>query len=350
MSRRAGVPVCVEDSVRTRVLTALPDDADGVILTSPGAVSWYLGGARTTVPLGGASVAAVLITRDGEQVRCHVMEAERLRTEDGIEGVVEVDWTLPLVPAEWRDDPRIRSEDELDLPLRAARASLTDVEIARYRALGADVAQLVTAVSAGLRPDDRERSVAGELAARIYSAGAEPVVLLVAGADRKALRHPVPTGAMLGDSAMLVVGARRHGLIVNLTRSVRFSGSAPAGERRLLDVEADIFSATTPGMPLADVFAILQRSYRARGFNADEWRNHHQGGPTGYFGRDPKVAAGTLGRVAERQAFAWNPSAPGIKVEDTVLATADGIELFTHDSAWPTVEVAGRNRPVPLQL
>ncbi|TXN31575.1 peptidase M24 [Lacisediminihabitans profunda] len=319
------------------------------MLETPAVVSWYLGGARTSVPLGGASVVAVLVGRDGDEVRCHVMEAERLIAEEGITDATAVDWMQPLVPEEWRRNPRIRSEEQLESELRIVRSSLTEIEADRYRTLGAEVAAALTTVAAATRPGDTERSVAGDLADNLFSLGAEPVVLLVAGASRVGYRHPLPTAAALGERAMLVVGARRHGLIVNLTRWVQFSGSEHPGESGIRTVEADVLDATVPGAAIADVFAVLLASYAANGF-PDEWRHHHQGGPTGYLGRDPKVTLSTTGVIAERQAFAWNPSAQGVKVEDTVLATSAGIELLTRDPAWPTVEVAGRPRPLTMHL
>ena len=335
---------------RERVLAVLPADVDGVVLESAGAVSWYLGGARVSVPLGGPSTVAVLVARDGDEVRCHVMEADRLRDEEGVTGAVAVDWAEHLVPDDWRRNPRLRSEHDLEVALRAARAPLTETEVLRYRALGAEAAGAVTAVARELRPDSTERTVAGDLAASLYALGAEPVVLLVAGAHRLGYRHPLPTSAPLGERAMLVVGARRHGLIVNLTRWVRFGGAEHPGETGIRRVEADVLAATVPGTPLATAFATLQRAYPAHGFDRDEWRRHHQGGPTGYVGRDPKTTPETAGVVAERHAFAWNPSAPGLKVEDTVIAASTGLELLTHDPAWPAVDVDGRPRPLTLQL
>ena len=50
--------------------------------------------------------------------------------------------------------------------------------------------------------------------------------------------------------------------------------------------------------------------------------------------------------VVPGHAFAWNPSAPGAKVEDTVLVTEAGVEVLTVDPAWPAVEFAGVRRPV----
>ncbi len=48
---------------------------------------------------------------------------------------------------------------------------------------------------------------------------------------------------------------------------------------------------------------------------------------------------------SEHHAFAWNPSAPGVKVEDTVLTTSAGIEVLTVDPRWPTVRVGALDRP-----
>ena len=54
---------------------------------------------------------------------------------------------------------------------------------------------------------------------------------------------------------------------------------------------------------------------------------------------------GTDHIVKDRQAFAWNPSGGGFKVEDTVLATDAGLEILSPDPEWPAIAVGGRQRP-----
>jgi Xaa-Pro dipeptidase len=174
-------------------------------------------------------------------------------------------------------------------------------------------------------------------------------VMLVAGEARLPLhRHPLPTAAPLGARTMLVVCGRRHGLVCAVTRMRAFtplSTSERTTYAGLLAVEAAYLDATRPGARIGDIVVAGAAAYAEHGFPADEWHAHHQGGPTGYTTRDYLASPATdLGAVA-RQAFAWNPSGGGFKVEDTVLATADGVEVLSPDADWPCVTVAGRQRP-----
>jgi hypothetical protein len=105
---------------------------------------------------------------------------------------------------------------------------------------------------------------------------------------------------------------------------------------------------TRPGQPVRDTFAAGIAAYDEHGFDADEWRKHHQGGPTGYLSRDHLAGPDCTESIEDAQAFAWNPSVPGLKVEDTVLATANGPEVLTVDPAWPGGVVDGRLRPMVL--
>jgi hypothetical protein len=52
--------------------------------------------------------------------------------------------------------------------------------------------------------------------------------------------------------------------------------------------------------------------------------------------------------VVAGQAFAWNPSVAGAKLEDTVIIDGDGIEIVTVDPDWPTIDVRGLPRPLAL--
>ncbi|GAA4188162.1 M24 family metallopeptidase [Microbacterium oryzae] len=323
--------------------------ASAVHLTSGAALAWLLDGARTAVPLGGPPVFSAVVRIDGTvTVTALRNEAERLAEEElaGVD-IEVVDWFAPLAPPR----PGVLDESEVDVELRAARASLLPAELDRYRRLGADAARAMTEVLTAATPDLTEFELAGRLTHALLTRGAEPAVALVAGAARGGVQHPLPTRAPLGDRAMAVATARRDGLHISITRWVRFRGVEPDGAARILEVEADAWAACRPGRPLGDVLSDIARSYPRHGFAEDAWLRHHQGGPTGYAGRDPKATPDAQDRVAPLQAFAWNPWAPGVKTEDTVVRGAgDAVEVLSADSEWPTVEVRGVARPVALDL
>jgi antitoxin VapB len=93
--------------------------------------------------------------------------------------------------------------------------------------------------------------------------------------------------------------------------------------------------------------------YGAEGF-AEEWRLHHQGGLTGYGGREVFATRGEGHRLEPGQALAWNPSITRVKSEDTVVVGEQGVpEILTSTRAWPQVEVelpGGRvSRPALLR-
>lgn len=337
---------------RARVLDLLDRaGADALVLRSHTAVSWYLDGARTHVSLAGDPVAAVVVRPGGDELHVFANEADRLLAEElGADhdlDVVRVPWHDALAPA----PAGAVEESALAEGLRAARATLLPGELGRYRLLCREVAEVLTDAATAADPTMPERRLAARLAGELAARGIDPLVTLVAGRSRLAHRHPLPTGAALGDRAMLVVCGRRHGLVADATRWVRF-GRVDAGEadamRRIVEVEADVLAATRPGATLGDVFDAGAAAYARHGFDAGEWRRHHQGGAAGYAGRDPRAVPGIADLVREGQAFAWNPSAPGAKVEDTVLVAADGIEVLTTDPRWPTAPVAGLHRPLEL--
>ena len=337
---------------------------DSIVLRSHGAVSWYLEGARTHVSFAADPIIAVVVRRDGDEVRVFANEADRMLDEElgpALGGDVR-DLAVTRVP--WHDElapASLAVVDEADAAaeLRAARASLLPAELARYRALCREVAEALTDAATRADPTDTERDVSARLAADLVARGIDPLVTLVAGRSRLGHRHPLPTAASLGDRAMLVVCGRRHGLIANATRWVRWGRDAPGGgatnanadadaERRIHAVEAAFFAGTTVGATIGEAFNAGIAAYAAHGFDPSEWRRHHQGGATGYVGRDPRGTSSVTDVVQRDHAFAWNPSAPGAKVEDTVLVRASGIEVLTLDPRWPTAPTGGLDRPIEL--
>lgn len=323
-------------------------DARAVHLTSSVALSWLLDGARTAVPLGGSPVLSATVTRDGDiTVTALTNEVARLESEE----ISDVAWrVIPWHGSLIDHDDDVASESDLESGLRAARADLLPFETERYRALGSDTARSVSQILHEADPSWTERELAGRLARAAYEIGAEPAVVLTAGESRGSVQHPIPTDAPLGRRAMAVLTTVRGGLHASMTRWVEFAPSAEfaSTEARLREVEADAFDATRPGAQIDDVFSEIRRAYARHGFGEDAWTMHHQGGMTGYAGRDPKAAPGITGRVAASQAFAWNPWVPGAKLEDTVLTASDNSEVLTYDPDWPSTIVRGRERPLPL--
>lgn len=347
---------------RRRVLDILDArEQDSLLLTTHTALTWYLDGSRVHISLAGDPIAAVLVDRDGDHLVTFNNEAGRLAAEELPPGVTlhSVPWYGNLheaAAAVGRSTAAAGTplaEAAVTNELRAARQQLLPAESARYTHLSAELAGIMTDVLSTAGPETTEFELASALAGRVVAAGAEPLVLLCNGSSRSGFRHPLATHAPLGRRAMAVVCARRDGLVANITRWVRFDAGTPEeldAEARIAAVEADIFDATVPGARLDSIFGEIKAAYVRHGFGAEQWEQHHQGGPAGYAGRDPRVTATATDTVVMNQPFTWNPSGPGVKVEDTVQLTQSGLTVLTVDERWPTTTVNGLQRPVTLQL
>ena len=342
---------------------------DGVLLSTPATIAWYLAGARTHVSLAGPPIARVLVHRNGCEIATSISEAARLGAEElsaAPEAALHVlDWHASLDDLQsWYPQAaglKIASEAELEPELQKVRSVLNEAEVDRYRTLCQDTAAIFTDVLATATREETEFELAARLSAAAIAQGGEVLVALVSGESRGLYRHPVPTHAPLGRRAMAVLCVRRHGLIANVTRWVRFGAPLPGeleAEAGILAVEADIIAAFTPGKELKDVLPALVQAYPDHGFDEQEWTRHHQGGIAGYNGRDPRLSPTSAAPVQLGQSFAFNPTAVrdglAYKVEDTLLLTGSAdapvVEVLSIDPRWPSTTVNGLVRPAVLQL
>jgi len=342
----------------------------GALLATHANFAWITGGGRNHVSTATEQgAAAVLVTADASYLLANNIERRRLEEEEttGLSfearefpwwagGIPEA--ALELAPAEQlcADIPLPSVRRLSATELLALRNPLLEPEIARYRRLGEETGIVMTHAAFHCRPGLSEHQLAGMLAGGLSDYGITPAVLLAAVDERVSdRRHPLPTGRRLQRYAMLVVGARRQGLNLSTTRLVHF-GAAPSELRErhaaCARVDAAFLAATTEGAALADIFRAGQAAYAAEGY-PDEWRLHHQGGPTGYAAREFPATPEVEGRVQLHQAFAWNPSITGTKSEDTVLVADGGLEVLSPTPDLPTLEVeaAGRRfmRPAILE-
>ena len=351
-----------EKLARVRLMMAA-NNVTAVHVAGLGNLAWLLCGADLAVALTGAPVAEAVVTQQSATVLASSVETGRLEAEELPDGV-------DLVYTPWYD-PQAREATLRDLlgggkvlsdtPGRGfevkdfwpLRVPLLPEEVARYRALGADAGRVFTDVLTGLTPGVSEHEVAGRLAEGLRAHGTQPVVLLVAGDERlERYKHPLPQAAPTNKRVMAVACARRHGLIASITRLLSF-GPEPAAKKRqysaLLEVERVVFDHTRHGLLVTDVFEQIKEAYKAAG-RPQAWQEHHQGGPAGYLTRDFVATPADRHMLVEGSAYAWNPSLPGLKVEDTVLLQGDTLTVLTEDPRWPLVEVGGRHRPEVLEL
>ncbi len=266
--------------------------------------------------------------------------------------------------------PRIIATDLADAPLVHAlqrhgvslldlreeimqlRASLLPRELDRYRWLGATAARVMTEVCRDVRPGTPESAVVAEAHRQLHSFGIAQEVDIVCADDRLWQdRHGLYSDRLIERIAMVVFCAHKWGLVANLTRMIHF-GPVPDAlsdrHRSVANLDRRIMDATRPGAALADIFTnTLIPGYADMG-EPDAWRDHHQGGSTGYSGRDQRVTPTIEGIVQTNQAFAWNPSLPGAKSEDTFVVNERGADVLTLDDRWPRYEESGR--PAILSL
>jgi len=318
-------------------------------------LAWITAGrmGRRVLLASDTNIAAVLVTREGHRYYLTTNnEAARLAEEDffelGFQALV-VSWhasgfedTVRNVvgPGSCIADHYYGDSRVVDLtPLRTP---LLDAEITRYRALGEDVAEIVSTLLHKLKPGVTEHQMNAMVASSLWAAGLEPSVLLMA-VDERILKykHAVGQGETLHRFGMLNLCARRHGMAISITRFVHF-GPLPG---QLADAfyiattaNAALLAMSRAGVTAGQLYDVARAAYAEAGFPGEE-EFHHQGGAAGYGERDWVATPGGSQVVVNAQGFAWNPSIRGGKVEDTVLLQDGRIELLTATPSLPQVRM-----------
>lgn len=329
---------------------------DAVLLGTRANFAWATGGRDNHVVQGTtAGFAQLLISRDRAYLLSTNIEMPRLEDEElsGLEiETLATPWhaedVLETVRNLGFDHERVRSDMpelgliSLDHDFDRLRYQLTPFEQSRYRQLGRDARDIVEEICGEILPGWTEYDVAGEVEGALVADGMIPSVVLV-GSDERAYRyrHPIPKDKPIERYVMVVVCARRHGLVTNLTRCVHF-GEPPSELRERFEavtyVDAQMIAATQAGANASAIFDRCVDAYRQSGFDG-EWRHHHQGGATGYAEREYLATPDIDEVVLDGQAFAWNPSIQGSKSEDTILVhDEDNAEFITEPGPdWPTL-------------
>jgi Metallopeptidase family M24 len=321
------------------------------------------GGSNTVLLTAETGVAELLITAENAFVLTDEIEAQRLQDEELL-----ANFQMHIYP--WADVAKRESfvkkmteggkvmsdrpdaeERSIAPSLQSRKQVMMSSELERYRKVGSLASAAMTEVLSAAKPTWTEYQLAGAGAEALWARGLHPALTLAAGERRLRLyRHATPTSEQIGRQAMLVFCARGCGLYANLTRFVCFGSLTQKDEKlhqQVREIEADALDLCQPGVSLNAVYYALKIAYEQHGYS-QAIREHHQGGTTGYLARGIVANPATSDMLAENMVVAWNPSLSGAKIEDTFAIGTDGkLENLTFDRAWPSVEVAGRLRPVP---
>jgi antitoxin VapB len=335
---------------------------EGVLLAAHHNIAWLTSGRHNRIDGSReAGSARLLIAADGRRfVLANAIEMPRMLDEvlAGLDySPIEYPWVDDQDPGHAvraaRDTIKPDAALGADWPLpdakgiepllTRARARLTDGEIARYRKLGRDAGIALGHVCRSLTPGDVELDIAHTLADAAAGFRARAVVALVGADERlRKYRHPVPTARAWKHVVMLALCAERDGLIVSLSRIVA-AGPPPELEPRTAaaaKVFGRVLAATRPGVAAPALYDTLVAAYAEAGFAGEELK-HHQGGAIGYRAREWVAHPRSQAIVDERQAFAWNPTITGTKVEDTALVIGDRVEIITSTPDWPSIDIEG---------
>jgi len=329
--------------------------AGALLLNRHGNIAWVTAGqVEARVALGSETAAcSLLLTRDGHRYYLAPNnEAARLADEE----FAGLGYEAVIYP--WHEGPgnRVREltggaalcadtvyPNAKTVNLIELQAPLLAGEIERLRVLSRLTAAATVEVLEGLAPGVTEQEMAGRVSAALRKRGVSPTVLLM-GTDERIFKykHAVPRGGVLQRYGMVNLCARRWGLVVSITRFVHF-GALPAELATAFEaaarIHAEMLHATREGAGSGDIYAAARRAYAAAGA-ADEIERHHQGGACGYAERDWLIRPHGAERVTTPQAFAYNPSLRGAKVEDTVVLAGGAVEIFTETPELPAIETA----------
>ena len=343
------------------------NEADLVLLRRVSSFAWATGGAASYVNTASSEgPSSIVITPDEAIVVTNNIEEMRLNEE---EGLGNQGWKFNVSPWERSQEglnklllnKRVISDSayngakDCSAEISRLRAHLMPTEIDRLRLLGNDCARGMENVSHLIQPGMSEFEICSLIGAETQKIGIQPIVNLVAVDERAyCYRHPLPTARKLTKYALLVLSGRRHGLVCSISRMVHFGALPVELKKRMLaaaNINEGLIAESKPGQLLCDTLALGIKAYSDNGY-PNEWKNHHQGGVTGFEPREYLALPNSADQIYPHQALAWNPTVAGAKMEDTIIINESGNEIITSTPGWPVelISVPGSHSPVACSL
>ncbi len=325
---------------------------DAVFIKRQDNFSWLSCGGRNYVGMGETGNCGLLVKRNGERYAItNNIEAPRMKAEERLEDMgfslkydvwyntdFEKKTLSELVPSGKIGYDTSNAQKGVQL----LRFDLTPEEIARYQEIGKDASIAMETAGSKIEVGMTEYEIAAMIIYEMEKKGLEILSCMVAADDRiDSFRHPLPTWNRVEKKVQIGGNFRRNGLVICLTRYVYF-GSALTEKlheqyRHNQIIDCTYMHASKPGKTFVSALEAGKKAYETLGY--DDFKDHHQGGPIGYAGRDYRVDFSTPGVIADHQAFCWNPSIRGTKSEDTVICTKDGTIPVTRPELFPKVKI-----------
>lgn len=310
--------------------------------------SWITGG-RGFIGLASVQAcASILIGKERAYLIASNIELSRLQEEQKCGSKYLIAYEYPWYEP-WRKNSIIEGiidgkplllEMHVEEQLSCMRSVLDTYNINELRDAAQQTARILEEACFSLSSGIDEYSFAGKLSEAFWARNLEPVTLLI-GFDERAYKykHPVPTGKVLENSALVAVCTRRNGLVSSATRivSLRKDSQLQKNQKKVAYLGALASSRTVVGTTMTDIFYALVSGYAEVG-EPDEWKKHHQGGLSGFLARELKADRHASHIIRANEIYAWNPSIKGAKAENTILVTKQGNENLTYTGRFPCYE------------
>mgnify|MGYP001204038155 FL=1 len=337
------------------------ENLGGVLLNSQHNFAWLTAGGNNGVDLSRENGASSLLIRnDGKRfLLANKIEMPRMLAEEVCEKDFEpiiFDWEAEKINGNFVvETAQSLVENSSNLAtdifynpnfrviegsVAKCRYQLTQHEVERVQQLGKDAGEIVGDIYDELSVGQSEIEIANIVRFELGKRNINSVVTLVAADERIAkLRHPISTENVWKKVLMIVVCAKRDGLIASLSRIFSIGQISDELRKRtdaVAKVHARMMHATRPNATGKEIFEIIKNAYSDVGFAGEELK-HHQGGACGYKTRDWVAHSESLEQVQLNQAFAFNPSITGTKSEETFIVKENGIEVITASANFPAI-------------
>lgn len=331
--------------------------------------AWYTcGGNNRVVITWDNGFTYLVITREKTYGIAHVMDGPRVFDEE-LKGL-----DIEPVFLRWYEESYAEKAVQLvkglktisDVPVEGAVLApseiyklhfpLTEKEIEKCRQIGNITDGVLKKVADGIKPGMSEHEIEAMFLYEYGRRNMTPEVLLVGSDERIAkYRHPNPSDKKVGKLVLLHPAVKKWGLHANVTRMLYFGDRLPEAIERKYDaacmVETAAVSMCIPGTKFSDILEVEKKIYKETGFE-EEWRNHFQGGTTGYALCDTGLCKDPVNKVSINQAYDWFITITGVKAEELSINTANGREIISAAGNWPVREYTynGQSFKVPQIL